>query len=150
MHSLAIQLAFLLPQLTQPLCPYERLCLSLWAVWTVESGRRLAPPSGDNGKAIGPLQIWEVTVADANRIASLAKRPKGATLIEWRSSDRRSLEASVGIFVVVSMYYTPSADPELTCRRWNGGPSGETKAATLAYWHRCQLALEEYLRQLPK
>lgn len=154
----AIQLAFLLPQLTQPLCPYERLCLSLWAVWSVESSRSLDPPPGDNGKAVGPLQIWEVTAADANRIANLTKRPKGATTqsgeaplsgkATWSSADRNSLEASVEIFVVISMHYTPSADPELVCRRWNGGPTGEKKDATLAYWHRCQLALESYKETL--
>lgn len=147
MIGTAIQLAFLLPQLTQPLCTYERLCLSLWAVWEVESDRSLYPPAGDDGKAIGPLQIWEVTVEDANRIAGLAKRPKGATT-QWLSADRSGLAKSVEIFVVVSLHYTPSADPELVCRRWNGGPSGEKKTATLAYWHRCQLALEAYKETL--
>ncbi len=105
--------------------PYARV---LPAIVQVESGGD-ASAVGDGGRAVGILQIHPVTVEDANRIARLRKL--GVT---FSLQDRLDAEKSRHMFRIVSDHYSAGAGDEVVARRWNGGPKGEKKAATAAYW----------------
>ncbi len=94
------------------------------AIITVES-RGDDSAVGDGGKAVGPLQIHAVMVKEVNRIL-------GSDV--YTLSDRTSRTKSIEMFKVYTNKYTPQWQPELVARRWNGGPTGEKKRATLAYW----------------
>lgn len=109
--------------------PYARV---LPAIVQVESGGD-ASAVGDGGRAVGILQIHPVTVEDANRIARLRKLGVTFTL-----EDRLDAEKSRHMFRIVSDHYSAGAGDEVVARRWNGGPKGEKKAATAAYWAKVQ------------
>jgi hypothetical protein len=95
--------------------------------WTalhyVETSGRLGPIRGDNGAALGPLQIHRVYFQDSgvkgsySQVADLAFARRVATAYFKR--------------------YAPKAwergDVLTLARVHNGGPSGHRKAATLAY-----------------
>jgi len=69
----------------------ERWLQTLDAVWAVESGRQLNPKDGDDGKAVGPLQIWKIRVDDCNRIVGYQR---------WTYEDRRDWIKSAEMFQV--------------------------------------------------
>lgn len=102
------------------------------AIITVESNGNDAAV-GDNGKAVGPLQIHPQMVEDVNRI--LGKEV-------YTLESRKSRAESIAIFSVFTNHYTPSWSPELVARRWNGGPRGDKKASTEKYWRKVQRALK--------
>jgi len=102
------------------------------AMTLVESGGRLNPPDGDNGRSIGPLQIQRAYWQDANM-------PAG-----WYEDCRDATYARC----VVEAYwrrYEPAAlarlDYQTLARVHNGGPRGASKRATLGYWHKVRAAL---------
>lgn len=116
---------------------------ALWAVlvsmlFAVESSNNLAPRDGDNGRAVGPLQIQPAVVADVNRIAGT----------HYTLEDRRDFGKSQEIAKIYLSYWaeryawTTGREPtlEVYCRIWNGGPYGWNKKSTLAYWRKCQHA----------
>ena len=108
----------------------ERWLKTLDAVWAVESGRRLSPPDGDGGKAVGPLQIWKVRVDDCNRIIGYRR---------WTYEDRRDWVKSAEMFRVSCMHYWPSGTAEQWARHWNGHPvKGPSDPNTLRYWQKCR------------
>jgi len=83
---------------------------------------------GDNGDAIGCLQIHAGVVKDVNRIYGTAYR--------WPEScyDRAK---SINICRLYLDHYAPkTATDEMKARIWNGGPKGHRKKATLKYWER--------------
>jgi len=97
---------------------------SFWrALHHVETSGRLGPIKGDNGAALGPLQIHRVYFQDSgvkgsySQVADLAFARRVATAYLKR--------------------YAPKAwersDVVTLARVHNGGPSGHRKAATLAY-----------------
>jgi len=97
---------------------------SFWrALHHVETSGRLGPIKGDNGAALGPLQIHRVYFQDSgvkgsySQVAELAFARRVATAYLKR--------------------YAPKAwergDVVTLARVHNGGPSGHRKAATLAY-----------------
>ena len=86
------------------------------------SGNDLA--IGDGGRAIGPLQIHKAVVIDVNRITGSSYRHQHMTN---RAQARAVCEAYL-------RHYGKGATPEQLARRWNGGPRGDTKTATEAYW----------------
>ena len=79
---------------------------------------------GDNGKAIGPLQIHKAVVLDVNRITGSHYRHDQMTN---RVAARQVCEAYL-------KHYGRGASTEQLARRWNGGPAGDKKKATEAYW----------------
>jgi hypothetical protein len=93
------------------------------ALHVVETSGRTGPILGDNGKALGPLQIHRAYHADSrvagdyNRVADLAYSKRVATAYLKR--------------------YAPEAwakgDVETLARVHNGGPRGHLKAATKSY-----------------
>jgi hypothetical protein len=97
---------------------------SFWrALHHVETSGRLGPIKGDNGAALGPLQIHRVYFQDSgvkgsySQVADFAFARRVATAYFKR--------------------YAPKAwergDVVTLARVHNGGPSGHRKAATLAY-----------------
>ena len=97
------------------------------AIVAVESGGNdLAV--GDGGKAVGPAQIWAITVKDVNRIAGT----------NYTLADRTCRKKSMEMFVIYTDHYGkrygwPVSD-EVRARIWNGGPSGPSKPQTATYW----------------
>lgn len=103
------------------------------AIAQIESGGN---PSavGDNGLAVGLLQIHPITVRDCNRI--LGKEIYGL-------DDRLDPAKSREMFRVIANHYSRGQSYEVIARRWNGGPNGEKKLSTLKYWDRVKKQLEK-------
>ena len=88
------------------------------AVWEVETGRcESSCPAGDNGNAIGPLQIWECAFIDVQRDGEVY-------------SDCEDLDFSLEVFQRYMKRYAtekrlgrPVTDED-RARIWNGGPRG--------------------------
>lgn len=94
------------------------------------SGNDLA--IGDHGKAIGALQIHKEVVLDVNRITGSSYRHQDMTN---RVQARAVCEAYL-------RHYGRGATPEQLARRWNGGPAGDRKQATEAYWQKVKKHLK--------
>lgn len=94
---------------------------------------------GDNGRAIGCLQIHPITVREVNRILAKYDVPTTYTL-----EDRYSREKSIEMFNIISEEYYCCEDytfeeyAEIVARRWNGGPRGDKKRSTIKYWDNVQ------------
>ena len=87
---------------------------------------------GDNGKALGQLQIWSVVVLDVNRA-------KGTRYTHKDAFDPAKAEAICRAYL--SIYATPrrlgrTPTMEDAARIWNGGPNGHRKSATEKYWQK--------------
>ena len=82
---------------------------------------------GDNGRALGPLQIHRGVVLDVNRITGSNYR--------WESMTNRAQARAV--CEAYLKHWGKGCTTEQLARKWNGGgPSGEKKKATEAYWLR--------------
>ena len=79
---------------------------------------------GDNGRALGPLQIHRGVVQDVNRI----------TGSHYKHSDMTNRVAARAVCEAYLKAYGKGASTEQLARRWNGGPTGDRKSATEAYW----------------
>jgi len=94
---------------------------------------------GDNGKAVGCLQIHPIVVREVNRLLAKYDIPTTYTL-----EDRYSREKSIEMFNIVSEEYYCCEDytfeeyAEIVARRWNGGPRGDKKRSTIKYWNNVQ------------
>jgi len=100
------------------------------AIVSIESGGNCLA-IGDKGKAVGPAQIWEITVNDCNRILG---KPV------FRMEDRFSFEKSAEMFQIYTEHYgkrygVPVSD-EIRAKVWNGGPIGPNKSTTQKYWNK--------------
>lgn len=84
---------------------------------------------GDGGMAVGVLQIHPIMVTDVNRIIR-----QGGNFHKYTLDDRVSPIKSVSMFQIYTTHYSKGASDEVIARRWNGGPKGDTKSATLPYW----------------
>jgi hypothetical protein len=98
------------------------------AIWQVETGRCPGDcPLGDNGNALGPLQIWEIAWTDV-------KQPGESY------EDCKDLDYSVEVFRRYTARYATqkrlghAPTDEDHARIWNGGPNGYKKNSTLGYW----------------
>lgn len=116
---------------SSPADPYAKV---LPAIEQVESGGD-ANAIGDNGLAVGILQIHPVMVDDCNRIA----KAKGLNLT-FTLADRKDPAKSRQMFRVYSDHYS-AGSCEKIARNWNGGPKGHTKNATLPYWAKVRKAM---------
>lgn len=94
------------------------------------SGNDLA--IGDNGRAIGPLQIHKAVILDVNRI----------TGSNYRHQDMTNRVAARAVCEAYLKHYGKGATTEQLARRWNGGPRGDTKSATEAYWRKVQKVIK--------
>jgi len=96
------------------------------AVHQVESsGRTGGKIIGDNGKAIGPLQIHFENWKDATDFDKS---------IGGKYSDCHDLKYSQLIFDAYLRRYGKGKSAEDRARIWNGGPKGNEKSATKRYW----------------
>jgi hypothetical protein len=105
------------------------------ALIAVETGGCRNPDQaiGDGGRALGPLQIHREVVQDVNRLTGASYRHQDMTnRAKARAVCQKYLE-----------HYGRGATTEQLARRWNGGPRGDTKAATLPYWRKVEAALRK-------
>ena len=79
---------------------------------------------GDQGRAIGCLQIHRSVVLDVNRI----------TGSHYRHQDMTNRAAARAVCEAYLTHYGRGATTEQLARRWNGGPTGDRKTATASYW----------------
>lgn len=80
---------------------------------------------GDNGRAVGCLQIHKEVVDDVNRAY-------GTTYVY---SDRKSIEKSREICrKYLLLHGGRNATNEVYARIWNGGPYGHKRKSTRRYW----------------
>jgi hypothetical protein len=87
------------------------------------SGNDLA--IGDNGRAIGPLQIHRGVVQDVNRI----------TGSNYRHQDMTNRVQARAVCEAYLKHYGKGKSTEEQARIWNAGPQGhKKKQATEAYW----------------
>ena len=94
------------------------------------SGNDLA--IGDQGRAIGPLQIHRAVVVDVNRF----------TGSHYRHQDMTNRAEARAVCQVYLEHYGRGATTEQLARRWNGGPTGDRKTATLPYWRKVEKAMK--------
>ncbi len=91
---------------------------------------------GDNGQAVGCLQLHPSYVADANRILGRKR---------WTLKDRLSRVESVEMFYVVATHYAKhnkDFSAQGIARRHNGGPRGHKWKSTLGYWAKVRKAMK--------
>ena len=79
---------------------------------------------GDQGRAIGCLQIHKAVVLDVNRI----------TGSHYRHQDMTNRVQARAVCEAYLKHYGKGCTTEQLARRWNGGPAGDRKSATEAYW----------------
>ena len=79
---------------------------------------------GDQGRAIGCLQIHKAVVLDVNRI----------TGSHYKHSEMTNRVAARAVCEAYLKAYGKGASTEQLARRWNGGPAGDRKSVTEAYW----------------
>lgn len=97
------------------------------AIHAVETGSRLGPIVGDNGAALGPLQIHRACWEDANL-------PDGTYLdCADLAYSKRVFKAYMARYATVRRLGRPVTDQD-RARIWNGGPNGYKKTATIKYW----------------
>lgn len=88
---------------------------------------------GDNGKAIGPLQIHRGVVLDVNRI----------TGSHYKHSEMTNRVAARAVCEAYLKAYGKGCSTEQLARKWNGGgPSGDNKPSTLPYWNKVKKHLK--------
>jgi hypothetical protein len=98
------------------------------ALIAVESGGRDSA-IGDQGRALGPLQIHRAVVVDVNRF----------TGSNYRHQDMTNRAAARAVCQAYLEHYGKGCTTEQLARKWNGGgPAGDRKAATLPYWRKVQ------------
>ena len=105
------------------------------ALAQVESGSK-DDAVGDNGKAIGRMQIWEIYHTDA-----MAHAPG----IAGEYADCKGKAYAERVVMAYLHRYAKKAladkDYAKLARIHNGGPRGHTKRATLKYWAKVEKAL---------
>lgn len=95
------------------------------------SGNDLA--IGDGGRAIGPLQIHKAVIVDVNRI----------TGSNYRHSEMTNRAQARAVCESYLRHYGRGKSLEQQARIWNGGPTGDRKPATVAYWRKVQVQIEK-------
>ena len=114
------------------------IAILLPALIFVESGGR-ADAVGDNGAAVGILQIQLICLEDVNRIWST----------NYAANDRYDRRKSAEIAILYLWHYGKAyeqktgepASLEVLAKIWNGGPFGYKKEATEKYWKKVERVL---------
>lgn len=98
--------------------PEEPMVQDVWdkfieaVIWKESRGNESA--IGDNGKAVGVLQIHPIMVREANRILKMLGKDK-----EYTYEDRYSREKSIEIFKVIQDFHNKSHDFDRALQIWN-------------------------------
>ncbi len=87
---------------------------------------------GDQGRAIGCLQIHKAVVLDVNRI----------TGSHYKHSEMTNRVAARAVCEAYLKAYGKGKTTEQQARIWNGGPTGDRKTATEGYWRKVQKAIK--------
>ena len=88
---------------------------------------------GDQGRAIGCLQIHRAVVLDVNRI----------TGSHYRHQDMTNRVAARAVCEAYLKHWGKGKTTEEQARIWNGGPQGhKKKTATQAYWNKVEKHLK--------
>ena len=107
------------------------ILILLPALIQVESGGN-PDAIGDNGKAYGVLQIWDICVQDVNRVY------KTKYTHEMMFSARHSKNLAIHYLMHWGKKYKEKTGKEPTkevlARIWNAGPIGYKKKSSLIYW----------------
>lgn len=94
-----------------------------------EASGRMNPPDGDNGKAIGPFQIWEEYWMDAVDFdPSIGGKYENCRDYNYA---RKVVDAYLRRY---GKKFIEQGNWEALARIHNGGPIGYKKASTLGYW----------------
>ena len=101
------------------------------ALMIVESGNN-DQAIGDQGRAIGCLQIHKAVVLDVNKF----------TGSHYRHQDMTNRAQARAVCQAYLEHYGKGKTTEQQARIWNGGPTGDRKQATVAYWRRVQRNLK--------
>jgi len=94
--------------------------------------------TGDNGRAFGKLQIWQLVIDDVNKI----------TGSKYKHSDAfNPVKANEICKIYLSYYCTEKRlghkpTMEDGARIWNGGPNGYKKDSTISYWNKVKAELK--------
>ena len=94
---------------------------------------------GDNGRAVGCLQLWQIYVRDVNRIAGT----------DYVYDDRYDRKKSIEMTKIYLRHYGSEKrlghKPTLQdlARIHNGGPNGYKNPKTLKYWRKIEQAFKE-------
>jgi hypothetical protein len=103
------------------------------AIHQVETGGRTGAILGDNGRALGPLQIHKGYWLDSR--------------VPGVYSSCTNLAYSQSVMLAYWKRYAPKAlaanDLETLARIHNGGPLGYKKSATLGYWRKVKTHLDK-------
>ena len=112
------------------------------AIIQVESGGNDSAV-GDRGKAIGCLQIHPIAVREVNRILK-----RSNSNVRFSLLDRYNRNRSIQMFNIIAEQYSfksktsSKKHSETIARRWNGGPRGDKKRATIKYWNKVESVLQ--------
>jgi len=93
---------------------------------------------GDNGRALGCLQIWKVVVDDVNRVSK--KKYTHADAYDRRKA-REICEIYLRHYGNHAAKNGVNVTDEVLARIWNGGPKGYIKDSTKPYWKKVQAVL---------
>jgi len=99
-------------------------------ILTIESANGTDLRSGDDGRAVGPFQMWTIAVDEANRIDALYANRFGRKPRVWTYDDRNKITESRDMCVLTLLwhYYSGVTDAvDLACR-WNR-PDGSLNQA---------------------
>ena len=95
---------------------------------------------GDNGKAFGCLQIWNIVIQDVNRIYKTRYKHKDAF------NKNKSKQICRLYLTYWGKHYERVTHNKITyeilARIWNGGPKGYRKFQTIAYWNKVREKLD--------
>ena len=94
---------------------------------------------GDNGNAIGCLQIWEIYWIDATERSNI-----GGKYLDCytRAYAVRIFDAYMKRYAREAWTNPAKFDAEKVARIHNGGPKGYTKKATEKYWKKVRILLD--------
>ena len=115
--------------------PPELTDALLDAIRFVESGDRVNVPDGDNGRAIGPYQIWKSYWQDACEYDPSLKT-RGYEACREEAYARR-------VVIAYMSRYGRGKSAEELARIHNGGPKGHRKSATVEYWAKVEKRLKK-------
>lgn len=104
------------------------------ALIQIESGGKNSAV-GDNGRAVGPLQLWRCYVDDVNRFANT----------NFTYNDRTDRAKSIKMATLYLQHYAGDFNAENWARCHNSGPKWRNKIAkTNDYWHKVQAQMNKY------
>jgi len=106
--------------------PSDRLIDALVQVESSGNPRAI----GDNGKALGCLQIWSVVVQDVNEVSRVKYTHSDA----FDPAKARAIcKAYLARYCTAKRLGRIPTDEDFA-RCWNGGPMGYKKVSTIKYW----------------